>query len=42
MKRTAIIVVVVLAAAFIFSLIMTRRLISTWHPEPAGVTDRRR
>jgi hypothetical protein len=34
MKRTAFIVILVLTAAFVFSLVMTRRLISTWHPEP--------
>lgn len=33
MKRTTIIVLAVLVATFIFSLMMTRRLISTWHPE---------
>jgi hypothetical protein len=30
--RTTLIVVLVLAAAFAFSLAMTRRLISTWNP----------
>lgn len=33
MKRTTAIVLFVLVVTFIFSLMMTRRLISTWHPE---------
>jgi hypothetical protein len=33
MRRTTFIVVVVIGLVFVFSLMMTRRLISTWQPE---------
>jgi hypothetical protein len=33
MRRTTLIVAAVIALAFVFSLMMTRRLISTWRPE---------
>lgn len=32
--KTTLIVVIVLGLAFVFSLLLTRRLISTWQPEP--------
>jgi hypothetical protein len=33
MWRTALIVTVVVVAALVFGIVLTRRLISTWHPE---------
>jgi hypothetical protein len=38
MRRTVVIVLLVVGLAFAFSLTMTRRLISTWHPEGPPVT----
>jgi thiol-disulfide isomerase/thioredoxin len=39
MRRTIVIVVGVLAVTLAFSLVMTRRLISTWHPEHTGTAE---
>jgi len=36
--RTIVILAIVLGLAFAFAMAMTRRLISTWQPEPTAAT----